>query len=127
MRYLDNKSNRKHLIQSILEGPYKMKEILDPDDETHKEAIRILLLSLPDEVHKTVDAAKSANKIALKHQYPRLYALESHKKISVAVKMLHASMDFSYLRAPRGGVEEEQQLHFLSRTADLLLPYMLDL
>nr|GEV74439.1 RNA-directed DNA polymerase, eukaryota [Tanacetum cinerariifolium] len=40
--------------------------------------------------------------------------------------MRHASLDFSYRRAPRGGVEEEQQLHLLSRTADLFLPYMLD-
>ncbi|GKC64583.1 RNA-directed DNA polymerase, eukaryota [Tanacetum coccineum] len=65
------------------------------------------------------------DKIALKHQYPRLYTLESHKQISVAAKMRHASLDFYYRCAPRGGVEEEQQLNLLSRTTDLLLPYML--
>lgn len=66
------------------------------------------------------------DKIALKYQYPRLYTLESHKQISVVAKMRHASLDFTNYHAPRGGVEEEQQLHLLSRTADLLLPSMLD-
>ncbi|GKD39680.1 RNA-directed DNA polymerase, eukaryota [Tanacetum coccineum] len=65
------------------------------------------------------------DKIALKHQYPRLYTLESHKQISVAAKMRNASLDFYYRCAPKGGVEEEQQLNLLSRTTDLLLPYML--
>nr|GEV75363.1 retrovirus-related Pol polyprotein from transposon TNT 1-94 [Tanacetum cinerariifolium] len=74
-----------------------------------------------------IDMAKIwLDKVALKLQYPRLYSLESHKKISVAAKIEHVSLDFSYIRAPRGGVKEEQQLHILSITADLLLPYMLD-
>ncbi|GJX29633.1 hypothetical protein Tco_0237712 [Tanacetum coccineum] len=62
----------------------------------------------------------------IKHQYPRFYALESHKQISVATKMRHASFYFSYRRAPRGGVEQKHQLHLLSRMTDLLLPHMLD-
>ncbi|GKB10320.1 hypothetical protein Tco_0844243, partial [Tanacetum coccineum] len=49
-----------------------------------------------------------------------------HKQISVAAKMRHASLAFSYGRAPREGVKEKQQLHLLSCTADLLLLHMLD-
>ncbi|GKC02532.1 hypothetical protein Tco_0994142 [Tanacetum coccineum] len=41
------------------------------------------------------------DKVALKLHYPRLYALESHKQISVAAKIGHASLDFSYPRSPR--------------------------
>nr|GEW27105.1 hypothetical protein [Tanacetum cinerariifolium] len=59
MRYLDNKLNGKLLIESIIEGPSEMKEMHDPI----KEAINILLLGLPDDVYKTVDATKSANPI----------------------------------------------------------------
>ncbi|GKD03966.1 hypothetical protein Tco_1178940 [Tanacetum coccineum] len=37
------------------------------------------------------------DKVALKLHYPRLYALESHKQISVAAKIGHASLDFFFL------------------------------
>ncbi|GKD95348.1 hypothetical protein Tco_1375185, partial [Tanacetum coccineum] len=59
-----------------------------------------------DIVRELYDLSHQDN-ISLKHQYPRLYALESHKQ-SVVAKMKHASLDFSYRLAPRGGVKEEQ-------------------
>ncbi|GJX80878.1 hypothetical protein Tco_0329027 [Tanacetum coccineum] len=55
------------------------------------------------------------DEMALKHQYPRLYALESSKQISMADKMSHTSLVFSYHRIPRGGVEEEHQCLLQSR------------
>ncbi|GJS69816.1 RNA-directed DNA polymerase, eukaryota [Tanacetum coccineum] len=52
----------------------------------------------------------------LKSQFPRLFALESQKDISVAEKMYHSSLAFSFRRMPRGGVEEEQ-INFTNRSA----------
>ncbi|GKA17940.1 transposase, MuDR, MULE transposase domain protein [Tanacetum coccineum] len=40
--------------------------------------------------------------------FPRMYALESHKKIDVASKLSHTGLDFSFRRAPRGGAEQSQ-------------------
>nr|GFB16493.1 hypothetical protein [Tanacetum cinerariifolium] len=47
--------------------------------------------------------------MSLKHCYPRLYALESSKHISILDKLINDSLISSYLRAPRGGIEEDQQ------------------
>ncbi|GKE78477.1 hypothetical protein Tco_1544597, partial [Tanacetum coccineum] len=49
------------------------------------------------------------NNTVLKHQFPRLFALESSKQITVADKLRSESLDTSYRRAPRVGIEEEQQ------------------
>lgn len=59
---------------------------------------------------------------ALKCQFPRLYALETHKNISIADKMHHDSVVYSLRRSPRGGVEEEQHNELLSYLAGLILP-----
>ncbi|GJZ17234.1 hypothetical protein Tco_0553357 [Tanacetum coccineum] len=45
---------------------------------------------------------------ALKSTYPRLFALKTRKDITVAEKMGLASLDFSFRRIRRGGVEDEQ-------------------
>ncbi|GKB65591.1 hypothetical protein Tco_0921777 [Tanacetum coccineum] len=63
---------------------------------------------------------------ALKHRYPRLYALEMFKQISVAEKINHNSLVWSFRRAPRGGVEEEQQCLLQSRIGDFILPNIPD-
>ncbi|GJS09021.1 hypothetical protein Tco_0365817 [Tanacetum coccineum] len=62
MRYLDTKPNGKQLIESILKGPYQMKLVEKVGNATNKEAINFLLLGLPDEVYKTVYAAKRATR-----------------------------------------------------------------
>nr|GEX43526.1 hypothetical protein [Tanacetum cinerariifolium]GEX68880.1 hypothetical protein [Tanacetum cinerariifolium] len=63
---------------------------------------------------------------ALKQKYPRLYALEFAKKISVAEKVNHSSLVWSCRRAPRGGVEDERQCLLQSRIDGLILLNMLD-
>ncbi|GJV25991.1 hypothetical protein Tco_1378686 [Tanacetum coccineum] len=45
---------------------------------------------------------------ALKVLYPRMYALETCKSVKVGTKLAHSSLDFSFRRRPRGGVEQEQ-------------------
>ena len=41
--------------------------------------------------------------VALKHIYPRVYALETNKLISVAEKLDYQCVTFSLTREPRGG------------------------
>nr|GEW77435.1 RNA-directed DNA polymerase, eukaryota, reverse transcriptase zinc-binding domain protein [Tanacetum cinerariifolium] len=64
--------------------------------------------------------------ISLKQQFPHLYSLESAKHINVAEKMNHPSLSWSYLREPRGGIEEEQQNMIFSRISGVILPNMRD-
>ncbi|GJT42185.1 hypothetical protein Tco_0942050 [Tanacetum coccineum] len=44
----------------------------------------------------------------------------------IAEKLNHSSLVWSYRRAPRGGIEEEQRCILLSRTGGVILPNMLD-
>ncbi|GJR42475.1 hypothetical protein Tco_1310578 [Tanacetum coccineum] len=60
------------------------------------------------------------DEIALKHRYPRLYALELSKHISVSNKLSNKSLVFSYRRNPRGGIEEDQQRSLQSSLDKLL-------
>ena len=46
--------------------------------------------------------------MSLKAKFPRVFALESDKKITVAAKMNHNDFGLSLRRAPRDGVEMEQ-------------------
>ncbi|GKC04967.1 hypothetical protein Tco_0996577 [Tanacetum coccineum] len=64
--------------------------------------------------------------LALKAQYPRLYALELHKDISVAEKKIDYSLALSFRRPPRGWAEKEQYSYLLSRVDEVSLPCMLD-
>nr|GEW15736.1 RNA-directed DNA polymerase, eukaryota, reverse transcriptase zinc-binding domain protein [Tanacetum cinerariifolium] len=56
----------------------------------------------------------------------RLFALESRKDISVAEKMSHPSLAFSFRRLPRGDVEDEQFSNLISCTLALILPQIED-
>nr|GEZ26924.1 RNA-directed DNA polymerase, eukaryota [Tanacetum cinerariifolium] len=62
----------------------------------------------------------------LKSIYPRLYALEEQKSISVAVKLQHPSLVHSFRGLPRGGVEEVQLDSLHSRTSVVILPNTAD-
>ncbi|GJV04311.1 RNA-directed DNA polymerase, eukaryota, reverse transcriptase zinc-binding domain protein [Tanacetum coccineum] len=62
----------------------------------------------------------------LKNVFPRLYALESDKGITVAKKMTHPSLGTSFRRNPRGGIEQVQMVTLLSQLEGLTLPNMLD-
>ncbi|GJX14050.1 hypothetical protein Tco_0205808 [Tanacetum coccineum] len=64
--------------------------------------------------------------IALKHRYPRLYALESSKHISISDKLSNDSLFSSYRRALRGGIEEDQQHSLQARIDCVILSPMLD-
>ncbi|GKD06376.1 hypothetical protein Tco_1181350, partial [Tanacetum coccineum] len=62
----------------------------------------------------------------LKTKYPRLFALESRKGSTVAAKIGQPSLDHSFRRLPRGGVEGEQYRDLCSITSEVLLPQTLD-
>ncbi|GJY81174.1 RNA-directed DNA polymerase, eukaryota [Tanacetum coccineum] len=66
------------------------------------------------------------DEITLKQQYLRLYALELTKQITVAGKLNHSSLVWSYRYDPRGCIEEEHQCMLLSRISSIILPNMLD-
>ncbi|GKG27131.1 hypothetical protein Tco_0402834, partial [Tanacetum coccineum] len=57
-----------------------------------------------------------------KNVFPRLYALESDKRITVAEKMAHPSLGTSFRRNPRGGIEQVQMVSLLSQLEGLILP-----
>ncbi|GJT45478.1 retrovirus-related pol polyprotein from transposon TNT 1-94 [Tanacetum coccineum] len=60
--------------------------------------------------------------MALKHRYPRLYALESSKHISISDKLSNDSLISLYRHAPRGGIKEDQQRSLQARIdCDLVL------
>ncbi|GJV57301.1 RNA-directed DNA polymerase, eukaryota [Tanacetum coccineum] len=63
---------------------------------------------------------------ALKMTHPRLFALELKKDITVAEKMGNASLNLSFRRLPRSGIEDEQYKNLVSITSDVLLPQMHD-
>ena len=58
---------------------------------------------------------------ALKLKFPRLYALDNYKQITVVEKINHASMVDSFRRPPRGGAEQEQLGLLLSSIDGLIL------
>nr|GEV74384.1 transposase, MuDR, MULE transposase domain protein [Tanacetum cinerariifolium] len=62
----------------------------------------------------------------LKMQYPRLYALELYKDISVVDKMRHPNLYLSFRRQPRGGSEQEQFRDLSSRITDVIIPQIKD-
>nr|GEU64911.1 putative RNA-directed DNA polymerase, eukaryota, reverse transcriptase zinc-binding domain protein [Tanacetum cinerariifolium] len=62
----------------------------------------------------------------LKISHPRMYALELRKDISVAEKLNLVSLDTSFRRNPRGGVEYEQFKSLVLLTSQVLFPNTLD-
>ncbi|GKB91994.1 RNA-directed DNA polymerase, eukaryota, reverse transcriptase zinc-binding domain protein [Tanacetum coccineum] len=64
--------------------------------------------------------------MALKHRYPRLYALESSKQVSISDKLSNTSLISSYRRNPRGGIEEDQQRSLQAQIDCVILVPMLD-
>nr|GEV19206.1 hypothetical protein [Tanacetum cinerariifolium] len=56
----------------------------------------------------------------LKSLYPRVYALETSKNITVAKKMSHVDLGFSLRRNPRGGIEQVQFTDLSSTLEDIV-------
>ncbi|GKD47383.1 hypothetical protein Tco_1272028, partial [Tanacetum coccineum] len=46
--------------------------------------------------------------IILKTSFPHVYLLETQKNISVANKLSHSELSYSFRRLPRSGIEEAQ-------------------
>nr|GEW46120.1 RNA-directed DNA polymerase, eukaryota [Tanacetum cinerariifolium] len=59
--------------------------------------------------------------LLLMHVYPRLYALECVKHVTVAAKLSDSSLIDSFRRPPRGGVEEEQLLGLIDNVDSVIL------
>nr|GEX26395.1 RNA-directed DNA polymerase, eukaryota, reverse transcriptase zinc-binding domain protein [Tanacetum cinerariifolium] len=64
--------------------------------------------------------------VLFKNLFPRLYALESVKNISVADKMAQPSLEYSFRRNIRGGAEQVQMPSLLSLLEGLILANMID-
>nr|GEW31453.1 RNA-directed DNA polymerase, eukaryota, reverse transcriptase zinc-binding domain protein [Tanacetum cinerariifolium] len=64
--------------------------------------------------------------VLFKNLFPRLYALESVKNISVADKMAQPSLEYSFRCNIRGGAEQVQMALLLSLLEGLILPNMID-
>nr|GEV87670.1 RNA-directed DNA polymerase, eukaryota [Tanacetum cinerariifolium] len=62
----------------------------------------------------------------LKTKFPRIYALECAKNISVADKMLSTNLDNTLRRRPRSGIEQQQYLHLIAHVSDVNLINMND-
>ncbi|GKE67653.1 hypothetical protein Tco_1521814, partial [Tanacetum coccineum] len=63
---------------------------------------------------------------AFKSLYPRIYALETCKNVTVAVKMSHENVGYSFCRITRGGIEQVQFLVFLASMEGVALVDMRD-
>ncbi|GJV93966.1 kinase RLK-Pelle-LRR-XI-1 family protein [Tanacetum coccineum] len=59
--------------------------------------------------------------VTLSRSFPRLYALELKKGITVADKLIDASFVASFRRNPRGGVEEEHLHHLVELVGSISL------
>ncbi|GJS76271.1 hypothetical protein Tco_0726152 [Tanacetum coccineum] len=57
MRYVDTKPNGEALRKCILQGPYKISNIIIQE----KKAIHLLLTGIRDDIYSTVDACKTAH------------------------------------------------------------------
>ncbi|GJZ92832.1 hypothetical protein Tco_0664897 [Tanacetum coccineum] len=64
--------------------------------------------------------------VAFKLVYPRIYALDSFKNDTVAVKISRNSMDHSFRRAPREGIEQTQFNALLTNIDGINLADMMD-
>nr|GEW42979.1 RNA-directed DNA polymerase, eukaryota [Tanacetum cinerariifolium] len=62
----------------------------------------------------------------LKKCFPRVYALELCKEITVAMKVTQPCLAFSFRRSPRGGVEQEQFEELVTLVHDVRLVPMSD-
>nr|GEX63998.1 RNA-directed DNA polymerase, eukaryota [Tanacetum cinerariifolium] len=57
-------------------------------------------------------------------RFPRLYALESYKRIDVAAKLAHSSVSYSFRRAPRSGSGNFSVASVRKLIDDRRLPYV---
>ncbi|GJW17040.1 hypothetical protein Tco_0024476 [Tanacetum coccineum] len=89
--------------------------------------LHIKYINLLDLIHKKVRNGLNTlfwedpwlEDLALKHKFPRLYALDNYKQRTVVEKINHASMVNTFHRPPRGGAEEEKNRYVQFRRTSL--------
>ncbi|GJU75226.1 RNA-directed DNA polymerase, eukaryota, reverse transcriptase zinc-binding domain protein [Tanacetum coccineum] len=62
----------------------------------------------------------------LKNRFPHIYSLESCKLITVGAKLAQPSLEYSFRRNPRGGVEQDQFNELSALVHDVSLIHMSD-
>ncbi|GKB04934.1 RNA-directed DNA polymerase, eukaryota [Tanacetum coccineum] len=62
----------------------------------------------------------------LKDRFPRVYALETFKSVTVGDKLAHPSLSHSFRRMPRGGAELSQFVEFTEMMQQVILAPMSD-
>nr|GEY23113.1 hypothetical protein [Tanacetum cinerariifolium] len=62
----------------------------------------------------------------LKDRYPRVYALETCKSVTIGGKLAHYSLSHSFRRSSRGGAEHTQFVEFTEMMQQVILAHMLD-
>ncbi|GJV58050.1 hypothetical protein Tco_1459055 [Tanacetum coccineum] len=65
-------------------------------------------------------------RVAIGDPYPRMYALETYKSVLVSSKLADTSLDSSFRRKPRGGVEQDQYDALSAQVHDVVLTPMAD-
>ncbi|GJU85920.1 RNA-directed DNA polymerase, eukaryota, reverse transcriptase zinc-binding domain protein [Tanacetum coccineum] len=83
-------------------------------------------VSIWRKIVQEMEVFKKQENVAFKYRYPRLYALESCKRIDVAAKLGHSSMVYSFLRVPRSGAEQSQLEDLLTKIEGVSLMSMND-
>nr|GEU31066.1 putative reverse transcriptase domain-containing protein [Tanacetum cinerariifolium] len=68
LRYAKSRPNGKLIHNSIINGPYFRRMIPEPADD---QAIKTILLSLPEDIYAVVDSCKTAQEILLRVQQMR--------------------------------------------------------
>ncbi|GJV04843.1 RNA-directed DNA polymerase, eukaryota, partial [Tanacetum coccineum] len=63
---------------------------------------------------------------ALKNLYPRMYALETCKSVTIGTKLAHSSLESLFRHKPRGGVEQEQYDALSGQVHDVTFVLMSD-
>ncbi|GJV22354.1 RNA-directed DNA polymerase, eukaryota, reverse transcriptase zinc-binding domain protein [Tanacetum coccineum] len=64
--------------------------------------------------------------VPLKSLFPRIYAFESVKSITVATKTSQPGLASSLRRMPRGGIKQHQMAGLCLKMEDIILPNMID-
>nr|GEX25757.1 RNA-directed DNA polymerase, eukaryota [Tanacetum cinerariifolium] len=86
-----------------------------------KDGAKSCWLSIVNEINSLKNKGK-----ALKNRYPRIYSLETCKLITVGMKLAQTSLDSSFRRVPRSGVEQEQFDELSALVYDVTLTPMSD-
>nr|GEX14054.1 RNA-directed DNA polymerase, eukaryota, reverse transcriptase zinc-binding domain protein [Tanacetum cinerariifolium] len=108
--------------RQILDGPFILNEIKSWDEVMDKMVNRLSKWKM-----KTLSiGGLPEREKSLKEEYPRLYALEVNKNISVASKFTQETFASSFRRLPRSGVEFEQWRDMLESLDGVLLSLVED-